>query len=94
MSIRVGRGKFLRPGPYVGLQRGQFFVQSLQLFLRLAVRLKDCLLDFRGELVPTEAELAEREGRSYETAEQLLARVKSEAGTDKPALRKRSKSTK
>jgi type I restriction enzyme S subunit len=31
---------------------------------------------FRGELVPTEAELARREGRSYETAAELLARIK------------------
>jgi type I restriction enzyme S subunit len=30
---------------------------------------------FRGELVPTEAELAAEEGRNYETAEELLARV-------------------
>jgi type I restriction enzyme S subunit len=30
---------------------------------------------FRGELVPTEAELARREGREYETAEQLLSRI-------------------
>ncbi len=33
---------------------------------------------FRGELVPTEAELAERECRTYESAEQLLARIRSE----------------
>ena len=33
---------------------------------------------FRGELVPTEAELARREGRDYETAAQLLLRIKSE----------------
>ena len=33
---------------------------------------------FRGELVPTEAELARRQGRTYETAEQLLARIKLE----------------
>jgi type I restriction enzyme S subunit len=33
---------------------------------------------FRGELVPTEAELARQEGRDYETAEQLLERAKSE----------------
>ena len=33
---------------------------------------------FRGELVPTEAELARREGRSYETASELLTRIKSE----------------
>jgi type I restriction enzyme S subunit len=31
---------------------------------------------FRGELVPTEAEVARREGRSYETASELLARIK------------------
>ncbi len=30
---------------------------------------------FRGELVPTEADLARAEGREYETAEQLLARI-------------------
>ena len=33
---------------------------------------------FRGELVPTEAELARREGRSYEPASALLARIKAE----------------
>jgi len=33
---------------------------------------------FRGELVPTEAELARREGRSYEPASNLLARIKAE----------------
>jgi type I restriction enzyme S subunit len=33
---------------------------------------------FRGELVPTEAELARRECRSYEPASELLARIKSE----------------
>lgn len=32
---------------------------------------------FRGELVPTEAELARTEGRSYESAEELLERVKN-----------------
>lgn len=31
---------------------------------------------FRGELVPTEAELARREGRTYESAQELLARTK------------------
>lgn len=29
-------------------------------------------------LVPTEAELAKQEGRAYETAEELLARIKIE----------------
>ncbi|HUT43399.1 MAG TPA: restriction endonuclease subunit S, partial [Desulfobacterales bacterium] len=33
---------------------------------------------FRGELVPTEAELARREGRSYEPACELLSRIKVE----------------
>jgi type I restriction enzyme S subunit len=37
---------------------------------------------FRGELVPTEAELAEREGRPYESAEQLLQRIRSEKTTN------------
>ena len=31
-----------------------------------------------GRLVPTEAELARKEGRSYETGEQLLARILKE----------------
>jgi type I restriction enzyme, S subunit len=35
---------------------------------------------FRGELVPTEAELARREGRSYESAVDLLARIRSAGG--------------
>ena len=33
---------------------------------------------FRGELVPTEAELANAEGRTYETAAQLLERIKKQ----------------
>ena len=40
---------------------------------------------FRGELVPTEAELARREGRAYEDAVALLARVRAERnGAAKP----------
>jgi type I restriction enzyme S subunit len=35
---------------------------------------------FRGELVPTEAELARREGRGYEPAAALLARIQAERG--------------
>jgi type I restriction enzyme S subunit len=35
---------------------------------------------FSGELVPTEAELAMREGRDYEPADVLLERIKSERG--------------
>src|SRR5262249_56630310 len=33
---------------------------------------------FRGELVPTEAELARQEGRNYEPAAVLLERIKAE----------------
>jgi type I restriction enzyme S subunit len=39
---------------------------------------------FRGELVLTEAELARAEGREYETAAQLLARVQAEREAPKP----------
>lgn len=42
---------------------------------------------FRGELVPTEAELAELEGRSFESAEELLARITAKEG---PAKRERA----
>jgi type I restriction enzyme S subunit len=35
---------------------------------------------FRGELVPTEAELARRDGRDYEPAEELLERIRGERG--------------
>ncbi len=53
---------------------------------------------FRGELVPTEAELARREGRDYEPASALLARVQagpaddhsSRHGSRKPARARRS----
>jgi len=48
---------------------------------------------FRGELVPTEAELARRENRSYEPAADLLARIRAEreraAAQGKPARSKR-----
>jgi type I restriction enzyme S subunit len=42
---------------------------------------------FRGELVPTEAELARREGRSYESAADLLARI-GENGAGKTTPRR------
>jgi type I restriction enzyme S subunit len=46
---------------------------------------------FRGELVPTEAELARWQGREYETAEQLLARIKTNEGQNTTApLRRRA----
>ncbi len=39
---------------------------------------------FRGELVPTEAELALREGRSYEPASALLAKIEAQRKDVKP----------
>jgi type I restriction enzyme S subunit len=47
--------------------------------LEQADRLSQSVLDkaFRGELVPTESELARLEGRSYEPAWALLSRIKS-----------------
>jgi type I restriction enzyme, S subunit len=42
---------------------------------------------FRGGLVPTEAELARHEGRSYEPASELLARVKALSSPVKSSLR-------
>jgi type I restriction enzyme S subunit len=38
---------------------------------------------FRGELVPTEAELAKSEGRSFESAEELLTRIRRKAHSQK-----------
>ncbi len=46
---------------------------------------------FRGELVPTEAELARREGRSYEPASALLAKIEAQRKDVKPQ-RKRGRS--
>lgn len=43
---------------------------------------------FRGELVPTEAELARREGREYEAAEKLLERIQEARHTGDVAERK------
>jgi type I restriction enzyme S subunit len=44
---------------------------------------------FRGELVPTEAELARLEGRSFETASELLQRVKAESQAGAKSVRGR-----
>jgi type I restriction enzyme S subunit len=47
---------------------------------------------FRGELVPTEAELARREGRDYEPAGVLLERIRAtRAGTDSANKSRRSR---
>jgi type I restriction enzyme S subunit len=49
---------------------------------------------FRGELVPTEAELARREGRDYEPAAALLARIAAQrhaaGGQPKPRTRRKT----
>jgi len=50
---------------------------------------------FRGELVPTEAELARREGRTYEPASALLERIKAERATaSQNGTRTKTKKTK
>lgn len=46
---------------------------------------------FRGELVPTEAERAKRDGRSYESAEQLLARIRTKKATTVSRAQDRTK---
>ncbi len=48
---------------------------------------------FKGELVPTEAELARREGRDYEPASVLLEKIKSQTreSSEKPKIQKKSK---
>ena len=45
---------------------------------------------FRGELVPTEGDVARAEGRDYESAAQLVARIREESPTPESA-RKRAK---
>lgn len=44
---------------------------------------------FRGELVPTEAELARRECRSYEPASALVARILGDQNRDKTTKSRR-----
>jgi len=52
--------------------------ESLEKSKKLVKQFRKMVLTkaFKGELVPTEAELARREGRDYETASQLLAKIK------------------
>ena len=45
---------------------------------------------FRGELVPTEAELARQEGRDYEPAAVLLERIRADGHCPRPPRRKKS----
>jgi type I restriction enzyme S subunit len=44
---------------------------------------------FRGELVPTEAQLARREGRAYEPASVLLERARAERAPANATTRRR-----
>lgn len=62
--------------------------------LKRAERLRQAILKraFEGRLVPTEHELAQAEGRSYETAEQLLARIRQQGQQVTNSLGKGSKS--
>ena len=54
--------------------------KRVELATKRAEKLTQAILAkaFRGELVPTEAELARREGRSYEPTSALLERIKAE----------------
>jgi type I restriction enzyme S subunit len=56
--------------------------RRLQVAAARAEKLPQSILSkaFSGELVPTEAELARAEGRTYETADELRARVRQTAG--------------
>lgn len=67
--------------------------QRLQKATAQADRLAQAILAkaFRGELVPTEAELARREGRDYEPASVLLERIKAEKASLDPGKALRSK---
>lgn len=42
---------------------------------------------FRGELVPTDAELARQENRDYEPASELLERIRGHRATEESAVR-------
>ncbi len=46
---------------------------------------------FRGQLVPTEAELARRDGRTYEPGSELLARLKASTNGEVKTKRTRAK---
>ena len=46
---------------------------------------------FRGERVPAEHALAEREGREYESAKQLLARIRATKTEERPGAKKKGR---
>lgn len=63
--------------------------QSVSTAKRRTGRLTQAILAkaFRGELVPTEAELARREGRDYESASAMLERIRGERAEQVKPLR-------
>jgi len=67
--------------------------RRVQVALARAEKLPQAILAkaFAGELVPTEAALARAEGRSYESAAELLARVKASGSPQPPARGRRKK---
>jgi len=69
-----------------GLKRAQTHVDRLTQSLLAKA--------FQGKLVPTEAELACREGRDYEPASALLERIKTEQATTNSEPKKKAKRTK
>lgn len=82
------------PAPIAPLEEQQEIVRSVEALFKLADKIEERVAaatkradkltqailakTFRGELVPTEAELARKENRTYEPASVLLARIKSE----------------
>jgi len=76
----------LRVGGHV-LELATAIERRSQVAATRADRLRKAILfkAFSGELVPTEAELARAEGREYESASALLARLTKSAVEDKPA---------
>jgi type I restriction enzyme, S subunit len=73
-------------------RRAEVIEQRLNRATHVADKLTQAILAkaFRGELVPTEAELARREGRDYEPASVLLEKIKKEREKEmKPTRRDR-----
>jgi type I restriction enzyme S subunit len=95
------------PIPVAPLAEQREIVRRVGELFALADRIEDRLADarrmadqitqavlakaFRGELVPTEAELAHRENRAYEPAAALLARIRAQR--DQPAAPANGKPT-
>ena len=78
------------------LARATRIEKRLAAATRRALTLTQAILAqaFRGELVPTEAELARQEGREYEPASVLLERIRTERAVQAPTkpLQRKKKS--